>query len=81
MGVHMLRIAIVTASVLLALGPALADSRNNPTTEEEVDRGIFTPTSQALGKAAHSATISQQTGSVTSNAATQMGVSTLFSDQ
>ena len=41
---------------------------------------LYQATSQALGNAAHNATSSQQQTSVTAQAATTMGVTTLFSE-
>lgn len=40
---------------------------------------LYQATAQALGNAAHNATVSQQHASVTAQAATTMGVATLYS--
>jgi hypothetical protein len=77
----MLRIAIVAASALLTIGPALADGRNNLVEEERTGVGIAIATSQALANATHNTTISQQGGVVTASTATQMGVSMLYAHQ
>lgn len=77
----MLRIVIVAASVLLTIGPAVAGDKNHPALDEEIVAGSSLPTSQGLSKAAHNASMNQQTGAETGGTATQMGVSTLFPDQ
>ncbi|WP_327196777.1 RebB family R body protein [Vibrio coralliilyticus] len=40
---------------------------------------LFQATSQALGNAAHNATMAQQQAAITAQAATTMGVTTLYS--
>jgi len=59
----------VTQANVEVLGDAPALSMGN----------LYQATSQALGNAAHNATSSQQQTSVTAQAATTMGVSTLYS--
>lgn len=59
----------VTQANVKVLGDAPAMSMGN----------LFQATSQALGNAAHNATTSQQQTAVTAQAATTMGVTTLYS--
>lgn len=59
----------VTQANVEVLGEAPAMSMGN----------LFQATSQALGNAAHNATISQQQTAVTAQAATTMGVTILYS--
>lgn len=59
----------VTQANVQVLGDAPALSMGN----------LFQATSQALGNAAHNATTSQQQTAVTAQAATTMGVTTLYS--
>ncbi|GAA6166887.1 RebB family R body protein [Sessilibacter corallicola] len=59
----------VTQANVKVLGDAPALSMGN----------LFQATSQALGNAAHNATTAQQQTSVTAQAATTMGVATLYS--
>ncbi|MCC2522315.1 RebB family R body protein [Vibrio coralliilyticus] len=59
----------VTQANVKVLGDAPAMSMGN----------LFQATSQALGNAAHNATLAQQQSGITSQAATTMGVTTLYS--
>lgn len=59
----------VTQANVQVLGVAPAQSMGN----------LFQATSQALGNAAHNATTAQQQTAVTAQAATTMGVATLYS--
>lgn len=59
----------VTQSNVQALGVAPAQSMGN----------LFQATSQALSNAAHNATSAQQQAAIAAQAATTMGVATLFS--
>ncbi|MCC2522314.1 RebB family R body protein [Vibrio coralliilyticus] len=59
----------VTQANVKVLGDAPAMSMGN----------LFQATSQALGNAAHNATMAQQQAAITAQAATTMGVTTLYS--
>ncbi|MHC6529271.1 MULTISPECIES: RebB family R body protein [unclassified Vibrio] len=59
----------VTQANVKVLGDAPAMSMGN----------LFQATSQALGNAAHNATMAQQQSAITAQAATTMGVTTLYS--
>lgn len=59
----------VTQANVKVLGDAPAMSMGN----------LFQATSQALGNAAHNATTAQQQAAITAQAATTMGVTTLYS--
>ncbi|MDN3611505.1 glycerol-3-phosphate dehydrogenase [Vibrio pectenicida] len=59
----------VTQANVKVLGDAPAMSMGN----------LFQATSQALGNAAHNATLAQQQSAITAQAATTMGVTTLYS--
>ncbi|MHC6529272.1 MULTISPECIES: RebB family R body protein [unclassified Vibrio] len=59
----------VTQANVKVLGDAPAMSMGN----------LFQATSQALGNAAHNATLAQQQSGITAQAATTMGVTTLYS--
>lgn len=77
----MLRLFVSAAAAILAVTPALAESRSHESgrapqsiEEELATQGTPFSTSSALSNAAHNAVENQQGASITHNAATQTGI-------